>query len=292
MCREAIMLQVVVLRDLHERIICGDHIWEKVRTKRIQQMCNIQSAVSGEGQRCQVSLWEKDTSRLRSKQSVIQTKKTHTLKRQRGGTGFVLILPNFSSEEENVWCQLDAPCPLTITLTTHTTNSESPYGELMAHWPATKDVPPRVMREFGLGSRFVTICSITRSTVTIRPVTTGVDCCSTKIQQMSTINGLCIDTVWDTHFTFPWLIGNCDDAHLKRLCNKWGSVYRYLPDRKEQGNPGFLEFDAQRVKVTLSQPLLLKDCSLFIHFLLQLNGSAKYSWSSPWSNENKISITR
>lgn len=66
----------------------------------------------------------------------------------------------------------------------HTTDKQW-ASHLMESWPATKDVPPREMSEPGLGSRFFTMCSITLSTVLIRPLATTVDCCSTHTTQAS-----------------------------------------------------------------------------------------------------------
>lgn len=62
------------------------------------------------------------------------------------------------------------------------TNDKQWVSHLMESWPATKDVPPREMSESGLGSRFLTMCSITMSTVAIRPLATTVDFCSTQTQ--------------------------------------------------------------------------------------------------------------
>lgn len=66
---------------------------------------------------------------------------------------------------------------------THTRSRDKQrVSRLMESWPAMKDVPPREMSELGLGSRFFTMFSITLSTVSIRPLATTVDCCSTQTQ--------------------------------------------------------------------------------------------------------------
>lgn len=50
------------------------------------------------------------------------------------------------------------------------------HGELTSFRPATKEVPSMEKGELELDSRFVTMCPITTSTVSIKLLTTGPDC--------------------------------------------------------------------------------------------------------------------
>ncbi len=157
--------------------------------------------------------WDKDTSKLSGKQNIMQKKKkkTHTRERRSGGGWPLLIWPTFVLWVRKLMMSAwHSWCPSTLTVSTQTTNSESPCGELTAYWPATKDVPPREMREFGLGSRLVTICSITLSTVSIRPLTTGVGCCSAITQQKNVHNQFTLAACSAQHYCMLtyWMVSH------------------------------------------------------------------------------------
>lgn len=135
-------------------------------------------SLSRADKRCETSLWR---NTLSGKQNIMQEKEegrpTPAIDRaeQSGAeAGLRLIWPAFVLRVRKR--MMSARC---FEFSELQARSESRCAALTANWPATKDVPPREMRDFGLGSRFVTMCSITLSTVSIRPLTTGEDVCST-----------------------------------------------------------------------------------------------------------------